>query len=188
MVIRINRRRALGGTILVLTIALTIVAATTVNAAPSRASNRWNHVAKAPTNLSTTGTDKGIEPAVRRGVWKTMHLTEHYSPNFTFVDVAPKGDSPGDYGVFKDPVFTSGGVRIGTIDVQCIAAYSDQCDGSVRLPGRGQITFAGITPLGSDPDHFAVTGGTGHFAGVGGTVVIQFPNFDEARLIITLMR
>jgi hypothetical protein len=187
-VIRLNRRRSLAGTILVIATALSVVAATTVTAAPSRASSRWNHVAKAPTNLSTTSTDAGTEPAIKHRVWKTIHVVEHYSSRFTFVDVAPKGDSPGDYGVFKDPVFSRGGVRVGTIDVQCIAAYSDQCSGSVRLPGRGQITFAGITPLGSDPDHFAVTGGTGHFAGVGGTLVIEFPNFDEAKLIITLIR
>src|SRR3954462_4390650 len=109
MVIRINRNRALGGTILVLTIALTSVAATTVTAAPSRASSRWNHVAKAPTNLSTTSTDAGTEPAIKHRVWKTIHVVEHYSSRFTFVDVAPKGDSPGDYGVFKDPVFSRGG-------------------------------------------------------------------------------
>jgi hypothetical protein len=166
-----------------------VIAATSVSAAPSRASSRWNHLAKAPAgSIATSATDTGVEPQAAGPVWKSIRLVERYGPRFTFVDVAPKGESPGDYGVFRDAVFTTGGVRVGTIDAQCIAAYSDQCSGSIRLPGRGQITFAGITPLGIDPDHYAITGGTGQFTGVGGALTIEFPNFDTARLTLTLTR
>jgi len=168
--------------------ALTVLASMTATAAPSRASNRWNHMANASTGNAVVATDVGTEPQVTRPIWKTFHLIEEFTPRFTFVDVAPKGDSPGDYGVFKDPILTNGGVRIGTIDAQCIAAYSDQCSGSIRIPGRGQITFAGITPLGVDPDHYAVTGGTGEFTGVGGVLLIEFPFFDAAKLTVTLTR
>jgi hypothetical protein len=185
---RYSTRRIFAGATLTIAVLLMIGAATTATAAPSRASNRWNHVAKPPTNSLTTASDFGSEPQVTVPVWKTFHLVEQFSERFTFVDVAPKGDSPGDYGVFKDPILTNGGVRIGTIDAQCIAAYSDQCSGSIRIPGRGQITFAGITPLGVDPDHYAITGGTGQFAGVGGVLLIEFPFFDAAKLTLTLTR
>ena len=185
---QLTRRRGISVAILSIAALLTVMAATSTTAATSRASNRWNHVARAPSANNVAATDVGIEPAITRPIWKTYHLIEQFSSRFTFVDVAPKGDSPGDYDVFKDPVLTSGGLRIGTIDAQCIAAYSDQCSGSIRIPGRGQITFAGITPLGVDPDHYAVTGGTGQFVGVGGVLEISFPFIDAAKLTVTLVR
>jgi hypothetical protein len=186
---RVSRRRALGGVVITVAALVTILAAMPTTAAPSRASSRWNHVAQPTTgNSQVAQTDLGNEPQVTRPVWRTYRFFEVFSQRFTFVDVAPKGDSPGDYGVFKDPIETVGGVRIGTIDSQCIAAYSDQCSGSIRIPGRGQITFSGITPLGVDPDHYAITGGTGMFAGVGGVLLIEFPFFDAAKLTVTLTR
>jgi hypothetical protein len=193
IVSRLTRRRALGAGLLSIAVIVTVIAATAATATPSRASSRWNHLAVTPmSNSLVAGTDArtdfGMEPLSAGPIWKTFHLVERYSKRFTFVDVAPKGDSPGDYGVFKDPVLTKGGVRIGTIDAQCLAAYSDQCWGSIRIPGRGQITFAGISPLGVDPDHYAITGGTGQFAGVGGVLVISFPNSNSANLFIQLKK
>ena len=188
-----NRRRLLAGGI-TLTAALVVVAAAAgVSADPSRAANRWDHVVGAAAvagNLSVANaaTDEGTEPVIAGPIWRTLRLTESYGAKFTFVDVGKKGDSPGDYGVFKDPVLNAGGVRIGTIDAQCISAYSDQCSGSIRIPGRGQITFAGITPLNVDPDHYAITGGTGVFAGVGGALVISFPNGNSASLMVSLTK
>jgi hypothetical protein len=182
---RFSRRRIFFGGLSVAAVVLTVAAATNVAAAPSRASSRWNHI-KASSGPTVAPTDVGSEPQASGPTWKTFHLVEVFSPRFTFVDVVPKGDSPGDYGVFHDPIETTGGVRIGTIDAQCIAAYSDQCSGSIRIPGRGQITFAGITPLGVDPDHYAITGGTGQFAGVGGVLLIEFPFIDAAKLTVTL--
>jgi hypothetical protein len=176
----------LGGVVFSVALTLVVIGASSATAQASRASNRWNHEATAPSNLSVAATDFGSEPVIKGPVWKTFNLIEVYGQRFTFVDVAPKGDSPGDYGVFKDVIQTTGGVRIGTIDAQCIAAYSDQCSGSIRIPGRGQITFAGITPLGMDPDHYAVTGGTGEFAHIGGVLLIQFPFIDAAKLTLTL--
>ena len=39
-----------------------------------------------------------------------------------------------------------------------------------------------------DPDHYAITGGTGEFAGVGGVLLIEFPFIDAAKLTLTLTR
>jgi allene oxide cyclase-like protein len=188
VVSRFSRRQLLGGATLTIAVVLTIGAATSATASASRAANRWNHVVTAPVSSLNAAGDMGTEPQVSVPVWKTLRLFEQFGQRYTFVDVAPKGDSPGDYGVFKDAVVTKGGMHVGTIDAQCIAAYSDQCSGSIRIPGRGQITFAGITPLGVDPDHYAVTGGTGEFAGVGGVLLIEFPFIDAAKLTITLTR
>ena len=185
---RITRRRAISGIVVSAALVVTVLASMTASAAPSRASSRWNHVAKAPTNNVDANTDPGSEPAINGPTWKTLRVVEEFSPRFTFVDVGPKGDSPGDYGVFHDPIFSRGGMRIGTIDAQCIAAYADQCRGSLRFPGRGQITFDGITPLGVDPDHYAITGGTGQFAGVGGVLLIEFNDIDAADMTLTLTR
>lgn len=38
--------------------------------------------------------------------------------------------------------------------------------------GKGQIVSDGITNLGVDPDQFAVTGGTGTYAGAGAELVV----------------
>jgi hypothetical protein len=132
--------------------------------------------------------ESGSEAAYRGPIWRELRLTEVYGRKFTFVDVGRHGDSPGDYGVFRDAILNSKGQRVGTIDVQCIAAYADHCRGSIRIAGRGQITFDGMTPLGRDPDHFAVTGGTGVFTGVGGELKIEFPNENRARLTVKLTR
>jgi len=186
--VRVNkRRRLLTGAILTTAVLVVVAAASSVNAAPSRAANRWNHVTRPAANLTTAG-DDGSEPVIKGPIWKTFRLTELYSARFTFVDTGAKGDSIGDYGVFKDPVLSTAGVRVGTIDAQCIAEYSDMCSGSIRIPGRGQITFDGITPLGVDPDHYAITGGTGDFDGVGGVLLIQFPNPKSASLTVTLTK
>lgn len=197
-----NRRRLVAGGITIAAALVVVAAAASVSADPSRAANRWDHVvgiaatgrtgsnptADAANGATDATTDAGMEPVIAGPVWKTLRLTEQYGSRFTFVDVGKKGDSPGDYGVFKDPVVNSGGVRIGTIDAQCISAYSDQCSGSIRIPGRGQITFAGISPLNVDPDHYAITGGTGIYAGVGGAIVIAFPNNNSASLTLMLKK
>lgn len=183
---RFGRRGLIFLGVLVPAALITVIAVGGVTAAPSRASTRWNHVAVARGTVSAS--EEGNEPQVKGPVWRVYHFTEVYGPKFTFVDVGRKGDSPGDYGVFRDPIFNGNGDRIGTIDVQCIAAYSDQCTGSIRLPGKGQISFSGITPLGKDPDHYPITGGTGNFAGVGGELKIEFPEFDSASLTLTLTR
>lgn len=184
---RTGRRVAVAMAVLIPATLATAFAVNEISAEPSRASSRWNHVASQDAQ-TLDASEAGFEPAYRGPVWKQLRLVEAYGSKFTFVDVGRRGDSPGDYGVFRDPVFSSTGERIGTIDVQCIAAYSDHCQGSIRLPGRGQITFAGISPLGRDPDRYAVTGGTGIYAGVGGMLLIQFPNIDRARLTLTLTR
>jgi hypothetical protein len=147
-------------------------------AAQSRAAHRWNHDSGVRHRTSA-------EPILAGG--RTLILDEIFTNKFTFIDVGERGKSPGDYGVFRDPLADPDtGKHVGTIDVQCIAAYADQCRGSIRLIGRGQIVFDGITPVGVDPDRFAVTGGTGVFAKARGLLVVSFPSEDSATLTLRL--
>jgi hypothetical protein len=157
---------------------------TGVAAAQSRAAHRWNHVAAGPqAQAAVRAGDRAWRP------WKVIRLNEVFTDAFTFVDVGEPGESPGDYGVFRDPVSNPRTGRVlGTVDVQCIAAYADQCRGSITLDGRGQITFDGITPLNVDPDKFAITGGTGEFVGAGGELVVSFPSDTFALLTVRLRR
>lgn len=163
-----------------------VIGSSGVAAAQSRAAHRWNHAPgglRIQATVTTTSADRERRP------WKVIRLDEVFTDAFTFIDVGEPGESPGDYGVFRDPVaIPSSGKVVGTVDVQCIAAYADQCRGAVSLDGRGQITFDGVTPLGVDPDRFAVTGGTGEFVGVGGSLTVSFPSDESARLTLRLTR
>ena len=179
----VQRRSKLGvGVGAALLVAGFLLASSGVASAQSRAANRWNHVAiEARLSASTQG-----KREVDR-VKKTIRLIEPFSDDFTFVDVGAPGDSPGDYGVFRDPVSSPrSGKVLGTIDVQCIAAYADQCRGSITLDGRGQITFDGVTPKGVDPVRFALTGGTGEFADASGVLIVSFPDDTSALLTLKL--
>ena len=176
----ITRRRAITGTVMTAALVVTVLASMTASAAPSRASSRWNHVANAPTNNLDASTDPGTEPGVSGPAWKTLRVVEEFSNRFTFVDVGRKGDSPGDYGVFHDPIFSRGGMRIGTIDAQCIAAYADQCPRLAPVPRPRADHVRCISPLGIDPDHYAITGGTGQFAGAAASLRSSSTDIDAA--------
>jgi hypothetical protein len=172
---------------LLLVIGALILGSFEVAVAKSRASNRWNHVKAAGLTKQATAASAEWDTAGTSSMNLTFH--EQYGPDFTFNDVGKKGDSPGDYGVFRDWLTDPGtGEVVGTVDVQCIAAYADQCSGSVRLNGKGQITFGGITPLGWDPDYYAVTGGTKDYAGVGGVFQVSFPSDDYALITLRLSK
>lgn len=169
---------------------IAIILATTANVAAntSRAAYRWlNAPDSARTSVAVLedgATEQKIDPSL---IWKVITVREVYGPDFTFVDVGEEGDSPGDYGVFRDGLRNANGTRpVGVVHAQCLEAYASHCRGSARLAGRGQITFDGITPTRVDPDRFAITGGTGEFVDVGGVLKVEFPSNDYALLTFTL--
>jgi hypothetical protein len=154
--------------------------------AQSPAASRWNHGGATHRTQAAPPADRGVDGG-HGG--KVMRLTDVFSDDFTFIDTGAAGDSIGDYDVFSDPVADAkSGKVVGRIDVQCIVAYADQCRGSISLDGRGQITFDGITPRGVDPDVYAITGGTGSFAGAGGSLTVVFGGDASAQLILELNR
>ena len=92
-----------------------------------------------------------------------------------FVDVGKAGDSLGDAFIFTSAL-TRHGKAVGHTGVVCTLTSVDrgevQCVGTARLPG-GQITIQGL--LAGEPEvfSFAITGGTGHYEGADGTLVVK---------------
>jgi hypothetical protein len=79
--------------------------------------------------------------------------------DFTIIDTAPTGDSPGDQILFSDTLLDQAGRRIGHDQARCTIMFGDDvlCDATFVLDGKGQLTIQGV---GLD---LAVTGGTGRF-------------------------
>lgn len=94
----------------------------------------------------------------------------------SFVDTGAKGPSTGDYVVDTGTVVDAGsGVRRGTVIDTCILARVGKhdgynCHGGARLPG-GMLTMALMGVTSERVSTFAVTGGTGTYAGARGTLV-----------------
>jgi allene oxide cyclase len=90
----------------------------------------------------------------------------------TTVDLGPKGDSIGDLLVFANGVFDSANkTQVGTDQGYCVRAIvgkSWECNWTLMLKA-GQITVEG--PFMDEGDSvFAITGGTGKYAGAKGSM------------------
>jgi hypothetical protein len=184
---RLRTPRVALGSAFILGVVVTALVATTIVAvgAKSPAAARWNH--KGATGVRT---EAQAEAAIPRAlIWQEIQVIEEFGNKLAVVDNAPGGDSVGDYVVFRDRLLNpNSGKQVGTIDVTCMAGFADMCRGVVRLNNRGQITFDGMTPLGTDPDRYSIVGGHGNFADVGGVMRVDFPADDHALLTLTLTR
>lgn len=182
-------RKAFGaGAVTVLVIAALLSITMSTLGAKSPAAARWNHKAGAHALMPGALAEAAVESKLTASqIWQTISLVETYGDKFAAVDVGPGGDSVGDYVVFRDKVRNpSNNKVVGTIDVTCMQAFADMCRGVVRLNGRGQITFDGMTNINHDPDRYSIVGGNGEFADVGGVMRIDFPADDHADLTLTL--
>lgn len=98
-------------------------------------------------------------------------LIEHALTDHT-TDLPPKGDSVGDLLTFANPVFMSDDrTQVGRDQGYCVrveVGRSWECLWTLRLEG-GQITVQGPFDDAADTD-LTVTGGTGRYAGVRGTM------------------
>jgi hypothetical protein len=97
------------------------------------------------------------------------------------VDNAPTGDSPGDLLVFTEKLYNARGKQVGTDAAQCTRLFdaSSLCTGVYKLRG-GQIHVQLVQPGPTGVYDQAVTGGTGRYAGVRGTVTVdQQPGGDR---------
>jgi allene oxide cyclase len=93
----------------------------------------------------------------------------------TTVDLGPKGDSIGDLLVFANGVFDSANkTQVGTDQGYCvrtIVGKSWECNWTLMLKA-GQITVEG--PFMDEGDSvFAITGGTGKYAGATGSMKLH---------------
>lgn len=91
------------------------------------------------------------------------------------VDVGRNGFGPGDYFVFEEALFNRAGKRIGGDSVRCmLMVRTFRCDGTGRIWGVGKIEISGSVFWERD-NRYSITGGTGRYAGAGGTLRV----FDE---------
>jgi hypothetical protein len=170
----LRTQRAALGSAFILGVVVTALIATTIVAvgAKSPAAARWNH--RGATGVRTEAqAEAAIPPAL---IWQEIQVIEEFGTKLA-----------GDYVVVRDRLLNpNSGKQVGTIDVTCMSGFADMCRGVVRLNNRGQITFDGMTPLGSDPDRYSIVGGHGNFADVGGVMRVDFPADDHALLTLTL--
>ena len=117
----------------------------------------------------------------------TLHLTQKPG-SFTFVDAPPRKGvrkpSPGDTFVI---VGKDTGDDTGTTHLVCTVtskAGSD-CQGVARL-SRGTLTVEGFSAFAGDSDTYAVTGGSGAYAGRTGVAVVTGNDTDD--IAITFSR
>lgn len=90
------------------------------------------------------------------------------------VDLDPAGESPGDFFHFEEIAYKPGTDRIvGRDAVRCeLGIRSFHCTGTLRIKGEGKIVIDGAL-FGERDTKLAITGGTGRFAGVGGTLSVS---------------
>ena len=113
-------------------------------------------------------------------VWLPAWAGEHFvvverPVGETTIDLGAKGDSPGDLLVFANKIYdTANKTQVGTDQGYCvrtIVGKSWECNWTLTLKA-GQITVEG--PFMDEGDSvFAITGGTGKYAGAKGSMKLH---------------
>lgn len=123
---------------------------------------------------------------------QTIHVTQ-VDRAFKFIDVAPRGGTSkpfteGDAFVIGGKLL-DGSKAVGKSDLVCTTTQPGKkggslCDGTLVLSG-GQITFSGYNTVADVPATvFAVTGGTGSYAGASGTVTAKDAGDGRTKLTV----
>lgn len=97
--------------------------------------------------------------------------------SFHFVDVGPKGASPGDETTFTKTFKNTSGTVVGFGHGNCVVITvnkqgdptSAECQSTTKF-GRGTIQSAGIDHL-TSPQTFPIVGGTGRFRDAAGQII-----------------
>lgn len=102
--------------------------------------------------------------------------------DFTIIDAAPTGDSPGDQILFTDDLLDQSGRRVGRDEARCTIMFRGDvlCDATFVIDGKGQLTIEGVGLT------FAVTGGTGRFRQARGQLHETFLPTGQFRFAFTL--
>ena len=108
---------------------------------------------------------------------ETVVLTET-SLKGRSIDVGKPGFGPGDSFVFVDSLTDpADGSRVGTVRGQCTLQIGQwqTCQVGGFIDGRGEIFVSGVAPNTDQPvaQDYAITGGTGEFENVRGSVHIE---------------
>ncbi len=146
----------------------------TTSAAPPQRTSTLRPWGKGPAPTATA------EPATPKGATRLVVIGRE--ADFTIIDTAPVGDSPGDQILFTDTLLDQAGRRIGRDEARCTIMFGDDvlCDATFVLDGKGQLTIEGATLT------CAVTGGTGEFKKARGQLHETFLPTGEFRFVFTL--
>jgi hypothetical protein len=107
----------------------------------------------------------------------------------TYIDVGPRGETVGDYVVFRDRLRDpNSDALIGALSVQCTFQFANsaECHGTAILFNRGKLTFAGNVPPAS-LFALAITGGTGEFRAARGEVFVHDSSGPRDRIGVHLV-
>jgi len=122
---------------------------------------------------------------------ETLVLTET-SLKGKFVDVGKQGFGPGDSFIFVDSLTDpADGSRVGTVRGQCTIQIGEwqTCQVGGFLNDRGEIFVSGVTQSSEQPIplDFAITGGTGEFENVRGSVRLEPDTETVSTLTLSLI-
>ena len=87
------------------------------------------------------------------------------------IDLGRAGESPGDFNLFEERLYKPGTHNVvGRDTARCeLGITTIQCDATFKILGNGKIVIAGA--LFADQDNtLVITGGTGRYAGLGGSM------------------
>jgi hypothetical protein len=146
-------------------------------------------VAVAALAVSSVGPATGERGADRHADDRNKVRVLSTNTQEAFVDVGKPGFSLGDSFVFTSKL-TRRGKKVGRAGGVCTITSTkreeSQCVATARLR-RGQITVQGL--LAGEPEvfEFAITGGTGHYEGAEGTLVVRQLSATKERLTFHLI-
>ena len=97
--------------------------------------------------------------------------TEEVRDAFAFVDVGEPGESTGDFVHFEERLHHPRSEEVvGRAAVRCeMGVRTFTCSATLKIFGEGKIVVESAT-FGERDNKFAITGGTGSYAGLGGTL------------------
>lgn len=111
------------------------------------------------------------------------------SAAFKMVDSAPRGESVGDEFIFGKPL-SAAGKKVGRSQFVCVETdagrHVQQCAGTLRL-ADGQLAAAGAVVGDTRRATFAVTGGTGAYEGVRGSLTSVMGRGDKSTISVHLI-
>lgn len=101
-----------------------------------------------------------------------------------FVDVGPVGDSPGDFNIFEENIYSSQAMthKVGEGSVRCelrITTYS--CTATLLLNGRGKVDVQS-TFFANKDSTLSIVGGTGEFHSASGQLTVADLGHKNSRL------
>jgi hypothetical protein len=112
--------------------------------------------------------------AAKRDDARTLTVLEVQGKNQAFVDVGAGGESPGDYFLFQNKLFTPDQSRqVGRDTGRCILGFRTiSCDATVKIFGKGKIVVSGAL-FGQQDSTIAITGGTGTYRTADGVLTVN---------------